>query len=1177
MPTDNFGREVENVSASDLLSDVGKSTTASAVGSEGGPDIEKVASILTQLNKNITQGQKKSEKYLKQIAEAYKKGASKEMQKMAKAATTPGSMNTKDVETHKHLEKMLGLISKLPAGGGAGVGRAFPVGKAAGADMAAEFTRQMDTGKWWKKVASKLSAIGAQALGGIDIMQATFGGIVKDSIDFNIQLKQVGFQTQGITKETRGLVKNWVDLSDVSTRTGLNLTNFQQAYTKNIRKGVVSLKESGEVLKASLNLSTMIGSNAEQTADLLHDWHVQMGLTRSQTEDLSRSIQIVAQETGVTGDNLIQAVKASEKFVKNMRNAGTLTAKAAGEMALLVAEAQKLGIADQMDRVLDAATDVNKLFFTSSQETRNLMFQAAASVGKLSELTTGTITKTRAGRKAMAQGLENILANFGTSFDRIGELSAERLRDINIALQQAYGIQIDEMKRMHEGWLTGTKTLAEMKEELKKTNMTIDERLALEEKLRKTGMARGMQVLALFSDVAKDAKSTESAMTKWMSKLGPEMKKNVGEFAKEMGMAITTPTEKLHATLLFSAEQLKKAGGKDMVAEMTAAIAGGDKDVMRQAIDNLTKEQQKTGVEQIKSLDPMTEMAQMLTEINNTLRALLGPMATGILQMVGPIGLMGLQAGPMIQGVLGIAGMFKGGGLKKLGGEIFSGKIGRRFGDTMGNQVCECIRAAGGVGGGGVGGGVARRELTLGKAVPMAKLAGPKLTGAGMPIIRGAAPSRFERLRGQMGRRRGGLGGMLGGGRGGKKGGILSKIGGLFGGGGRMLGRLAGGLLGGFGGGGGMAGGAVGGAGGAVPVTVVGGAGGLGAGGGVGDMVGGVTKVLGGKGSILGKLMGFAGKIAGPLAIATTAFGALKGAIGGAANAADIHGIAESKLQMSHKVTAGTAGAATGALNALTLGFFDKQLGPKGTWTKAVGGFFQSTWEGIKGIFTGKTVGEKMKNLGKTFMRLTPIGWITGGLMKLFGAGAKGKGKGNKIPKAQHGGVVRETGIAEIHKDERILPKSFLDKICPTSANRAGRGAAAGAGRAGGGLFGGLGALKYMIPIIGPMLAMADMMSLFAGKGTAKTAAPGLDMHDKVRRDQAGAGVGKQDTELAQLREINQGIKRLVGIIQGPDRVGVPPGQEVGSPASMEKGKHAPDYGMWPVGRTGASTTKEFI
>jgi hypothetical protein len=95
-------------------------------------------------------------------------------------------------------------------------------------------------------------------------------------------MKEIAFQTQGVTGDFRGMQKEFANLGDsVVSETGKSVDALQKAVTSNFKKGFKNQKDGLKVLKSGLHLSTMIGSETQQTADLFGDWHRTLGMTQT--------------------------------------------------------------------------------------------------------------------------------------------------------------------------------------------------------------------------------------------------------------------------------------------------------------------------------------------------------------------------------------------------------------------------------------------------------------------------------------------------------------------------------------------------------------------------------------------------------------------------------------------------------------------------------------------------------------------------------------------------------------------------------------------------------------------------------------------------------------------------------------------------------------------------------
>jgi hypothetical protein len=476
---------------------------------------------------------------------------------------------------------------------------------------------------------------GGQALS----ISSLFKGAFKEQIEFGIGMKQIQFETKGVTRAAQGAIDPWTELKDVAATTGMFLVDFQAGYMKALKSGIKSQKETVKVLTAAGNLSTMIGVDAAQTSDLFHQWHQTLGFSGNQTAQLSRDIRNIALETGITGDNLWEAVKASEKYLTNMRNAGTLTVEGTKNIIKMVAEAKKLGVEDQIGKIIDAASGPAKLFFETSKKTQAFLFTAAGSVGKLNELTEGTLLNTRSGSKALAEGYDEVFKRYsgGKSLDELKDLDPAKLKSINMALHSAFGTSAEEMRREREVHLNSSKSLSEnlerISKELDNQNLTVAERNLLEKERSNLVLGQSLSLMGMFDERLGEAGlSFTDALAKGAKDLSEDQEKDLATIGEKFGLDMDDPINMFKAASLSTAEELKKAGGKDFTAAISDAImvsqATGDSSGVRELTDEMNKEQMRMAIAEKAAIDPLTNLAQGIKEVNekilNVTRGILG-------------------------------------------------------------------------------------------------------------------------------------------------------------------------------------------------------------------------------------------------------------------------------------------------------------------------------------------------------------------------------------------------------------------------------------------------------------------------------------------------------------------------------------------------------------------------
>lgn len=671
-------------------------------------DEQRVDDVIGVLE-DIRDQAKKSKKDSEKLSNADKNigGLEKTITKGLNDATRKivGAINSAQKELGKPGGVGTGGIGDAGGGGGRGGGgggrfggRPMPIPPNDDKAIAASAQRaqavwfdnfKKDSKKQW---AAWFAGISTALTGGSDPWQIVFHGAVEDTTMWRKEMRKVAFQTQGITGDMRDMQAGVTDFGKAVAQTGQPLEKMQQSYLKNLKKGVKSLEQTQKVLKSGLNTATMIGADAEQTADLFHDWHMTMGLNANQMAQVGRNVQEVGRRTGVVGDELLDVVRSTEKLIKNMKNAGVLTANAVKQFTLMSAEARKLGIGDTMDDFLGALSSGTNLLMEADEKTRDLAMIVGSAAGKMAEVMNGTIMQTREGARALAEGLEQTIQNFaGRSMEELKELearaqagdqmAADTLRDINLALKDSTGRTLKELSLMMDTASMAGKGLADqMKDyqtQLDNTNLTAAEATKIEKDRQNALMSTGFEFMTAFDKQASQAGvSFEQAAERAASNFNEDQLADLNVLAKDMGMSMTTATDKWMVAGLATAKQLKEAGGKDFTADIQKAMSGGDIAKTRELLSQMNVEQQKLGVAQAKGVDPIEQMAQDVNEINEYARQMADGIVGGFIDLIGSTGLMAAQIGAMAATLWAAFG--GGGGIfgKMLGKIVGGGKDG---------------------------------------------------------------------------------------------------------------------------------------------------------------------------------------------------------------------------------------------------------------------------------------------------------------------------------------------------------------------------------------------------------------------------------------------------------------------------------------------------------------------
>jgi hypothetical protein len=342
--------------------------------------------------------------------------------------------------------------------------------------------------KWerFKQASGRLSsATGAVAapsswMGGPDILggkMSDYHEAMKDTLDWSRQIHASLFESFGTTGNARakpGTLASLFHDTGVNDRagmvekTGQTDKTVQEQLNKNLKRGITDHTKINRLTQQGLAMGKIIGADAKSTADELADWAMNMGMTTDQTAKLAKNTQMVGRVTGITGDNLLQAVKSARELAEHMRDAGTLTDEAAKSMIQFSAAGKKFGTSKELNSLLSALSSSTNLY--ADEGISGLLFQAASRKGRLNELQTGSIMNTPGAAKDMAQGLREMMMTFTGGRDpkqlmkaaQGGDRNAQMLlMQANMAIETYTKGQVKglgAMDRMVESFEEGTKT-----------------------------------------------------------------------------------------------------------------------------------------------------------------------------------------------------------------------------------------------------------------------------------------------------------------------------------------------------------------------------------------------------------------------------------------------------------------------------------------------------------------------------------------------------------------------------------------------------------------------------------------------------------------------------------------------------------------------------------------------
>ena len=530
-----------------------------------------------------------------------------------------------------------------------------------------------------QSAANTFGAIGAALTSGYNPWQDLFAGAISDELEFMSNIRAIAYETEGITGDAIELQKEWENINrqgDIAAKTGVALSKWQNHYIRNLKFGIRNLEEANKVTNAGLNLGTMLGVEAGMTSDLFVSWATNLKLSGNQLAGVSREVQKVARNTGVTGENLVDIVRGSEKLLKSLKDSANYSAETAGNIMTIRAEASKRGVTEATDNILEGLSSAVGFFDKIDDKTRSFLSIAAGNMNRVGDLFNGTALQSRGAIKDITSGIESILTTYEVDINNLGEMSAEQLALVNRQLYSAFGLQVGEIERIIETLNESAKSPIERIEEINKkiqdTDISVERRQALEAKVNQISMDVGFSYLTAFDQASEKAKTIEDAMSQ--IRVSDDLLSDLNNLGVNLNDATLSGAEKIKKVLGLTADKLKEAGGKDFTDRINKAIASNDLTKVQNVMEEMTAEQQKIGIEQKKGADPLSKMAQRMLEMNESIRGYTGPAIKNLVGILGTTGLMLVQL-TSIAASLGLMAygnwnIFKGGG--KFLGKFFS-------------------------------------------------------------------------------------------------------------------------------------------------------------------------------------------------------------------------------------------------------------------------------------------------------------------------------------------------------------------------------------------------------------------------------------------------------------------------------------------------------------------------
>jgi hypothetical protein len=658
---------------------------------EVGDELEKQKSASSEASKGDRQSLRETNSILQKILASHEKAR----QEVSERILLGAGAATAAIGADSRAERAAAAALRHGSGGGRN-GGGPPInpsspgdpGDAAryrkhGEDLAA-YINQGFNDNFKVRMAKLAMGVSSMMLGGHgSLIQSIFAGSVADATEFGQEMKEIAFQTQGVTGEFRNMQNEFANLGgSVVSETGKTVDALQKAVTTNFKKGFKNQKDGLKVLKSGLFLSTMIGSETQQTAELFGDWHRTLGMSANQMSDLARSMRDVALSTGVTGDELLGAMKSSEGILKNMRNQGILTSSAARSTIQMVAEFKKTGF-EENTKFVEAMSSYAGMM-NADQRTQALLFSVAAQAGgdASERMIFGNFGKTRKDQSVFASSLKDMVAEAigrgpgqGKNLD-FKNLSEEE-RQILSVFSESLGTSIAGLESLASTYEKSSRGLDATLEELdKKASSKFgteeEKKQALQQK-NQAIMGAGQNALASLREKSAEDINLKDAMKQIyesrdfsnskddMSSAMINLASNSAEMAKKFGLSGTK--EQMAAqvagmgeqkffenSMVASVEALmkgQKEQGLDVgdYSAMLKALKTGDTKTFNEMYDKFDKDQKILATKTEAALDPAKALANSMAEFNEKVRNFVSKFVSSSMALIGSMGLLALQIG----------------------------------------------------------------------------------------------------------------------------------------------------------------------------------------------------------------------------------------------------------------------------------------------------------------------------------------------------------------------------------------------------------------------------------------------------------------------------------------------------------------------------------------------------
>jgi hypothetical protein len=463
-----------------------------------------------------------------------------------------------------------------------------------------------------------------------------FGGMMEEQRKITMEARKIAYETQGITGATRELQEEFLVTEETAMRTGVARLDLQKRLLQDQRLGVKDQKTLKDITIATVNAEQQLGMEAGSLGNDFVKLHQEAGFTKGQVAATGKAMQDVAKSSGLSGAELKKAMDSSKGILDNMKNTTTLTVQAIKNVTSVMAEAQKLGVTEDVSKLLTAASSSSQLFLNASDKTKTLLYQAAGAVGRISDLQNGTLLKTRKGMGEMAQGMEKVLSKYVEGgIAGIDKMSDEQKNKLSMRLKLAYDMDLGTFERTIKAGMEGAKGYATKLEEINKManrngNTSLDNEIKKSAEIKKQALLQEASggVVTSFEEALKKAGTGPDSLKKAMESINKELaneKSDLSDTIKVLGVDKGAGAEQvIQAALKQNIDGLNKkladvGLASKQIDKTLIEQATKDPELFRQLQDNATKLEQEALAEEKAQTDPALKAQREMLKLNDAI------------------------------------------------------------------------------------------------------------------------------------------------------------------------------------------------------------------------------------------------------------------------------------------------------------------------------------------------------------------------------------------------------------------------------------------------------------------------------------------------------------------------------------------------------------------------------